>query len=218
MTEEQIERQQVEEVFLLTGGELEDRPLEFRDEDGNDRKWRYHYDGLPEYANEDFPDRHENGVYYCTLVEIGCDYGSSAPERMTFADGDVWSKVESYANSGERECSLGPSGMGETVGEGETEEMDRCPLCEADKGEEHGYIYLGPGCETVYRRVVPSCERCGDSASDLEPTQFCQCYLDWSEASECLCRGRTQANRSVPRRTITSTISRGDVLYTLCRS
>jgi hypothetical protein len=171
MTEAEIEREQVAWVFGLTGGELEDKPLTFKAPDhwgeSQDRTWRYHYDGLPEYASSDYPDRFDNGVYYMTLVEIGCSYGSGAPEWIDFGK-ERWFQVAQFANSGETECPEGPSGAAEKVGEGHTEGMERCPLCEADAGEDHGYIYVGVGCETVYKRVDFSCDACGVLKSEID--------------------------------------------------
>lgn len=184
MDSKEIERQQVEYVFGLTGGELESKPLAFVDSDGDSHSWLYHYDGFPEWATEDYLDKYENGVSYLTLISIDACYGSDAPDRLTLADGTVWAKVADYTHSGETECPLGSCGDNEAVGEETTEGLERCPLCEAEKGEEHGCIYLGPGVETVYRHVEPSCERCGETAKDCTNYNWCQCADAIGEAIE----------------------------------
>src|ERR1700687_2704798 len=84
------ERQQVEYVFGLTGGELEDKPLKFTAPNTfvTERSWLYHYEGAPEWAIEDFEDYYNNS--YLTLVETDCCYGSSAPDTIMFqADDDT---------------------------------------------------------------------------------------------------------------------------------
>ena len=158
--EQAIEREQVEWVFGLTGGELDDKPLEFTDESGKARSWRYHYNGVPEWAESDFGTHDYFNVDYFTMVETDCCYGSAAPEWLKTSDGKLYVRVEQYTHSGEAECPCGPSGDNEKVGEEHTEGQEQCPLCEAEKGEDHGYIYLGPGCETVYRHIDVVCNEC----------------------------------------------------------
>jgi len=169
--EASFERQQVEYVLGLTGGELEKLPLVFSDPnktwgDTKLRKWTYHYTGVPSWAEHDFENPSMGG--YCTLVEIGISYESSAPDEMVFSDGDRWFKVMSYTHSGENECPLGSCGNDETVGQDETDGFAQCPLCEADAGEKHGYIYLGHTLEIVYRKAEFSCAECN-------VTQDCDC-------------------------------------------
>lgn len=168
------ERECVEWVLGLTGGELETKPLKFRAPNKwgeiSDRTWKYHYDGLPEWASSDFPERFE--CNYFTLIEIGVSYESSAPDELTI-DGERWFKVRTYNHSGETECPLGSSGDDETVGEAHTEGVEECPLCEEKKGEKHGYIYLGDCLENVYCRVDFKCAECGAPKPMSEDEPFC---------------------------------------------
>ncbi len=178
--EARFEREQVAWVFGLTGGELDDKPLKFRAPGYwggtlEDREWGYHYDGPPEWAESDFDDLNENGVDYFTLVEIGCSYGSGAPERLFVGD-QFYLRVAQYANSGETECPAGSCGDDETVGEDSTEGMHMCPLCEAEAGEKHGYIYVGDGCESVYKHIDVACAACDGTREDADNgTGLCYC-------------------------------------------
>lgn len=187
--EAQFEREQVEWVFGLTGGELEKEPLKFNGPGaitGRELEfsWLYHYEGYPEWAYEDFGSRryeHDPGQYL-TLIEAGVSYSSSAPDELHFPDGEVWFKVRDYTHSGETECPMGSCGDDETVGEDSTEGMERCPLCEADAGEKHGHIYLGTGVETVYRHSDISCAVCEVPASEIKSGDACQCVY-----ARCTC-------------------------------
>lgn len=183
MDEKEIEREQVSWVFGLTGGELGSESLKFKGPGavtGQELEygWLYHYDGPPEWATSDFDTHDYFDAQYCTLVEFGCSYGSAAPELMIFPDGETWYRVAQFTHSGECECPEGLSGWNEKVGEGRTEGMERCLLCEADKGEEHGYIYLGDGCESVYRRIDFKCNECEVPQSEIRasgPGTICDC-------------------------------------------
>lgn len=179
--DQRFERMQVEYVFGLTGGELDDKPLNFtaptKFNGDQPRTWRYSYDGVPEWAaREDFPDHNDPGVTYFTLIEIGVSYESYAPEWVRFDDGTTYFRMRQYVHSGECECPMGSCGDNERVGEDSTAGMAECPLCGEKRGEEHGYIYVGDSTETVYKRVVFSCEECGISQSDLT-----------ADAPECDC-------------------------------
>lgn len=153
VTEKQIERQCVEWVFGLTGGELSDKPLAYT-VGGNDdvHSFEYHFDGVPDYCGKgDYPDLHDSHVDYFTAV-TDCLYGN-APDEIVVA-GKRYVQVNSFVSSGETECP----GMHDDMNDGAVtlEHADVggkvCMLCEADLGEEHGYIYLGDGwCEVVYR-------------------------------------------------------------------
>jgi hypothetical protein len=189
------ERYQVEQVFGLTGGELADEPLKFRAKnnpaqeygDEEDQSWLYHYDGIPEWAGDDFPDQYDSGVDYFTLVEIGCSYGSSAPAWLTSTSGQFYLQVKQYASSGECECDgkYNPDGGSDCkVGEGYTAGMAQCPMCGEGVGEEHGYIYVGDGCESVYMHVDFSCEECG-ATREVDPTNgLLMCACDEEEIKE----------------------------------
>lgn len=168
-----IERQQVEYVFLLTGGELDDEPLRFIDENGCSRGWLYHYDGVPEWAECDYVDLHDNCVDYFTLVEISISYGSYAPETIRVKD-RTYVKMQSYGHSGECECPGQHDDPPNQVGEGHTEGLKQCPLCEEESGNKHGYIYLGNGAEHVYKWIGPSCWDCDLSREDCDG-ESCAC-------------------------------------------
>lgn len=181
MTEEQIERQSVEEVFRLTGGELDDHKMTFIDPDGKTRSWKYHYDGVPDYATSDFkPLLYENGYTWFTLVDVGVEYGYRAPEWLKFPDGSLALRVATYDNSGETECPIDNDGDHEAkVGAGSTEGMELCPLCEEKAGEDHGHIYLGPGAEHVYKVIDIECHACGILQSEIRVSgegAACDCY------------------------------------------
>lgn len=159
LTDEQIERAQVEQVFGLTGGELETGAWKI----GEKTISRYWYEGAPEYAARDFREGTVRTAVHCAL------YGSS-PERIEDKDG-AWVRKAEYQTSGETEC-LYRSGAPEDakvkrdqcrlvasyprkrlVGTFAklTAKHAECPFCEARLGEDHGYIYLGDGwVETVY--------------------------------------------------------------------
>lgn len=165
--EQKIERERVEWVFGLTGGELEDEAWE-----GN----RYWFDGPPEYGGEDFRDQYAPGVEYRTVVRNAL----YAPSRQEIqgeptakGPGPSWRLVRTFTSSGETECPGRGDTSGETLlvgghlapGLRKMETVGaykvgavtdgRCPLCEAEKGQPHGFIYLGEGwVEVVYRRQV----------------------------------------------------------------
>jgi hypothetical protein len=143
--EDDAERQQVELVFGLTGGELEHEPW---------NGFAYNYEGVPEWAQSDFKDRHDRE--YRTVV--ACFLYGGPPERIVDASG-VWTLQATFLSSGETECPL------RDVDEEEQEEMyahreqrlnlprtERCFLCDEKRGVEHGYIYLGDGwCDAIFR-------------------------------------------------------------------
>lgn len=144
---DQVEREQVEYVFGLTGGELSDRPLRYYGSTetgcGNvldpKRKWaRYWYDGAPDYVGRQF-DRFGSVM---TMV-MDCLFGY--PPKRILSQGKVWRRVAAFTNSGECECpeADGMVRYDSTGGE--------CRLCGAADQEEHGFIYLGDGwTEVVY--------------------------------------------------------------------
>ena len=126
-TEEQkaaaLERERVECVFGLTGGEL------------SDEQWQgyiYWYQGIPDYM-EPPKDLYTSGVEYRTLV-ADCLFGM--PEIK-----HGWELIEAFSNSGETECPCKSE-------EGAREADDVCPLCGGDR-----IIYIGDGWwEIVFRR------------------------------------------------------------------
>ena len=131
------EREQVSWVFGLTGGELNDEPW---------GGFQYNHDDIPEYAGSDHPDRYDSNVSYRTVV--GNFLFGEPPVSIADDDG-TWKRRMTYLTSGETECPLRPERV---TGE-------RCPLCDNDPGEPHGYIYIGDGwCSVSYRLVLPDDE------------------------------------------------------------
>ena len=138
------ERSQVEMVFGLTGGELEDAPLRYLERDRWDsdgsyrdshtRRWaRYWYPGIPDYAGE-----LKRLQYDCITVVWNRLYSGFAPQRIR-AHGKTWRKVADFADSGETECINVWDPQDGT-----------CPLCESDHSGP-SYVYIGDGWyETVY--------------------------------------------------------------------
>lgn len=145
-------REQVEWVFGLTGGELNDKSLRYHktDEDSDHQYgFAFYYDGVPSYARPDFEHLDENHYDYFTAVS--CElYGSSLDELITVEDGKLYKKLKVYTNSGETECPGKSDGDG-VVTEEQADPSGFCPYCDESIGDEHGYIYLGDGwCEVVY--------------------------------------------------------------------
>ena len=145
---DQIEFERVCWVFGLTGGEMSIQ----------DESWlghAYHYDGAPDYAEREMRDLAEEkgldpwsiGTVLCT----GGGYLSPAKETVTDDKGKVWHLLGVFNSSGEIEC---PGAQEEANSCGPTSRAScwasRCLLCKADRGEEHGYIYIGEGYEAVY--------------------------------------------------------------------
>lgn len=141
------ERAQVEIVFGLTGGELEDRPLRFLGDTrwsdgtprGEPRRWwrRWWYTGVPDYAQE--IERRLGGEF---LTIVSDELLGKLLTRI-LARGKIWRKVARYGHSGEAACYM----EGEINTENKT-----CSICGENPGKRHGYVYLGDGwSETVYR-------------------------------------------------------------------
>lgn len=144
MTEKEIERESVEWVFALTGGELEDKPWRFASVDKNgelERHWAwYWYEGQPEYLKQDYSHTYRTAVLWWE------------PPKKIRSHGREWRLVGLYRSSGETECPARGCDEGVEVLEKQCDGGNVCPLCEEDVGETHGYIYLGDGwCEAVYR-------------------------------------------------------------------
>lgn len=142
------EKQQIEVVFGLTGGELNDAPLRYaygkRSADVAPpqfrRGWaRYFYDGVPDYDSR----QRKHGGDYITIV--ACEVFGQMPRKIQ-ARGRTWIKVARYGHSGEAECSE----FGSSVRESQTDDHGRCILC--DEEDVHGHVYLGDGyAEIVYK-------------------------------------------------------------------
>jgi hypothetical protein len=167
-SEARIERQQVEWVFGLTGGELDSKPLVCADDDGAEHTYAYHYDGVPEYAASDYDDVHSDNADYFTVV-TDCLYGNP-PDVLITSDGKRYAQVNAYMSSGETECPGMGDGNGK-VSDGYTGPNGGkvCVLCEADIGDDHGYIYIGDGwCEVVYRHDAIQAMRDVAAAHNLQ--------------------------------------------------
>jgi len=132
------EREEIEWVFGLTGGELADKPWAGH---------KYWYEGVPDYAGEDFADD-EEGTQYRTVV---CCYACSNPPDELGDEEGTYKLAKVYSNSGETTCP----GHSDQDNAGRVTE-EQCPLCDMKQGEKHGYIYLGDGwAEAVYKLEPP---------------------------------------------------------------
>lgn len=179
-TEEEIERTSVEQVFDLTGGEMADAPWYFGiPQEENDYSHpvrsatrRFWYEGVPEWATEDFPSEARGYTNSCesatyrTICETHLGYGGPIPTEIVDSQG-VWKFVCAYGNSGERACVY-DSGAGERVNDEcvLSEDGTVCAYCEAEVGEKHGCIYLGDCRELVYRLAGENCDECGEYIPD----------------------------------------------------
>jgi len=160
MTEQEkhAEREQVEYVFGLTGGELSATPwaIVYEAESSVDGKpftpegervpehevhrstWRYWYDDAPEYAAREcaveFPAT--------TRTVVTCALYGGVRRAFYDANGKRWELLKFFTNSGETECPR----KDETIPEGA-----HCDLCDGTTSAKHGFIYLGDGwVEAVY--------------------------------------------------------------------
>lgn len=161
------EREQIEWVFGLTGGELADKPIaySYTNDHGEEREgtFLYHYDGVPDYAGKsEFADLYSDDCEYFTAVAFSL-WGYPSEEIQI--GGKVFARVQEYLNSGETECPGKQS-----TDDGEDPCADEiCPLCEREPGEEHGYIYIGDGwAEVVYRHDRTEHMRALASAHNIE--------------------------------------------------
>ncbi len=181
LTEAQIERAAIEQVFVLTGGELESKPTSFPDafdfHDGYGRAYtldkgaglstgyafKYWYTGVPEWAAyKDYRTDAGDSDYF-TVLDLTCSYGSDTPGVLVATDGSVWARVAVYTRSGESECPYA-DGSGNTVNRAEAalelkyrmpvSRRAYCPFCEERIGSKHGTIYMGDCAEVVYKRMV----------------------------------------------------------------
>lgn len=139
----EIERERVEWVFGLTGGELSGEPWRVLDVNGAPENFPYWYHDVPEYAASDFP-RHDAVVRRTVIAD--CLYGDPPDVVIDADDGDTWRKVKSYSNSGEAEC---PGRNPDDPDEGLP-----CDLCDDDDSHGlHGTVSLGDGwAEVVYEQ------------------------------------------------------------------
>lgn len=119
-SEDDIEREQIEWVFGLTGGELEAEPWEYEEfkEESEYRpaerpafryvkrphssSFRYWYQDPPDYVDRrELASRDDYNAVFRTAV-VNELYGP-APAALRDAEG-IWQKVRSFRNSGETEC------------------------------------------------------------------------------------------------------------------
>ena len=162
LTEEEIERQQIECVFCLDGGELHEANAEFPDEwDGVIAYW---YEGPPDYATE-FKDCDRVDCPVCNGEGrddndedcVNCDgYGHLDYTVRTAIIQALWGfpeppkgyeQIGSFTTSGEADCWRCGAGTGN-----EETHREGCPLCEGD-----GLIYIGDGyAEVIYRTIEPA--------------------------------------------------------------
>jgi len=141
------EREQVENVFGLGGGELEDESF---------AGYAYNYEGAPEYAANEIE---ELDYQYHTVIVSGGGYLPSPYDKLE-EDGVRWDLVEYFMNSGESDCWIcGAGGNGVDWWADEFEQQhghapgpdDRCGLCETEMEDMPGVVYIGEGYEAVYR-------------------------------------------------------------------
>ena len=164
-----IERERVQQVFGLTGGELSDTPWIYTEggktiaysSGGEDHpyKYEYWYDGLPDYVeSREYPDKYT--AEYRTVI-TNVMYGDPTPP-------DGWEFVVRFLNSGETECFC----KSDEANDGEAD--DGCPFCEGD-----GLIYLGDGeAEVVFRKIAGGADddddEEGDEDDDEEYEDLCR--------------------------------------------
>lgn len=130
-----IERQQVEIVFSLGGGELADKPWVYTDENGVEQTIPYHYDGVPDYTiGDEFGRDEEVSGRFATIVCVGDVYSGPDPRVPP-----GWRRVAIYPSSGEADCYCNDAEEDVYTDDG------RCPLCEYENDGEHHCVYIGEG-------------------------------------------------------------------------
>lgn len=139
--EEWIERQQVEIVFGLSGGELDSKPWTWTDAVGNVQSLPWHYDGVPDYTvGDEFTHEDQMSGRFSTIVCIGDPYSGPDPRIPP-----GYRHVAFYSSSGEGDCPCH-----DMVANGEDpatiySDNGRCPLCEYENDGESHCVYLGEG-------------------------------------------------------------------------
>jgi len=135
-----IERQQIEIVFSLGGGELDCAEWTYEDDEGVKRTEPYYYEGVPSYTvGDEFTREDEQSGRFRTIIHAGNPYsGLGAPPPG-------WRHVAFYSSSGEGDCPCY-----DMVQNGEDpatiySDDGRCPLCENENDGEHHSVYLGDG-------------------------------------------------------------------------
>ncbi|MDM7992981.1 MAG: hypothetical protein QUS11_06665 [Candidatus Fermentibacter sp.] len=141
MSKRDIDREHMEIVFGLTGGELHDGPR---------GGFAYTYDGPPDYAHDQFSDLYS--ADYMTVLHYGLF--TESPSCFEHA-GTLYRRVVGaiYRNSGEAECLCNDC---EALDMAAYEMGDRCPVCENDVREPgRRYVYIGEGWSEVVYRGTP---------------------------------------------------------------
>lgn len=183
-TEADVEREQIEYVFGLTGGELETEPWAVvgpytrSDERDEPHAWavRYWYDGAPEYVSR------ELGRFNSLRTVVANPAGySNGPDAWLADESGVWMLVDSFTSSGETECPGQHEDAGPKVTADHVADTDRCYLCEGKLGDDHGYIYIGDGYEAVYARAVHDCDDCNADVHCQNVERFVAGECDCSE-------------------------------------
>lgn len=166
---ESNERAQVEQVFGLTDGDLEESawvPTYQRetwnfnaDATGNHMAkiiettpftFTYWSQGVPEYVQSEYDAMPLSyAPTYRTVIRN--EMFGQVPETVTDDEG-TWTVVARYSTSGETECPLRHEGRTTTVSR--YSEVN-CSLCDAAPGEAHSYVYIGDGWAEIVYRLEP---------------------------------------------------------------
>lgn len=158
-----INRESVECVFGLTGGELEDKPWVCTSDNGEiSQKFAFWYEGSPDYCKRDWSTETR------TIIFEGLY--SSAP--ITLVDGTgTWTKFASFTSSGECECPHRNADDSEDTDAEIAEDDSTCELCGETDGDGHGFIYLGDGYSEVVYKVEPEIEEpeTEEDKAELDP-------------------------------------------------
>ena len=142
--EKDQEREQIEALFSLGGGELEQDP------------WLGHAYWFEEAPEWDYDFRQEDDYQYRTVIE----WTRFAPEEgevQVDEDGISWEVVKWYRPPMETDCwvcghgsDAFANGFFEVYGR-EPREGDECGLCEYKFEDQPGYIYDGEAHEVLFR-------------------------------------------------------------------
>lgn len=149
------EREQVAEVFSLTGGELEDAAWHAEDRSvARDWTFTYWYQGVPDYVQSEYDAM---PLSYAPTYRTVCrnEMFGDVPERVTDDEG-TWLRVARYRTSGETEC---PGKNGSIPGIADERGLNimetPCPLCGENPQSFHGHIYIGDGWAEIVYRLEP---------------------------------------------------------------
>ena len=142
-----LEKEQIENVFGLGGGELEHESF---------AGYKYNYEGPPDYAEE--IDDDFNYQYRTVIVSGGGHL--PPPDKTLEHEGVTWELVDHFMSSGESDCWVcGAGGNGKEWWAEEFEKQhgrpptpeDECGLCEYKFADMPGSTHIGEGYEVVYR-------------------------------------------------------------------